>query len=259
MRIQEIRRVRLSISALCAVFFAQGLCCQGAFFFDDFNRPDSNVVGNGWSNTVGNYDGVNLIITNNVLAAPSIYGGRSGIYRPFPFDGPLTVTATITEKNGFGGLLRAYDSEFVILNSGGLTNDGYRLVVARSDQNAGNSQVILYDGGSLLGRIFSPFQYGPQLDVSATFALDGSVTGVVSEGLDTFNFSYGPHAILSSGPNFSFAQEFADSRSSTLTQPTMDNLTLSTVPEPSAIWLVAGTGLVGFTLRHKSRFPKRAM
>lgn len=175
-------------------------------FTDDFNRPNSATVGNGWSNTTGNIGG-NLAIKNNELTCPST--GGAGIFRPFPFTAPITTTARVKEQNGFGTLLRRYVTSFLVRNNGTL-NQGYGVVVVRSDQNFNNSQVILVEDNTQLASIPSTFQYGPEIHVSVTFNLDGSVTGTVSApppSTATFSFSFPPHQIQSVGDNFSIAVE----------------------------------------------------
>ena len=57
-------------------------------FTDDFNRPDSPSVGNGWFDalsTVGNFG--TLQILNNEATFLSTNGGSAGIYRPADFSG----------------------------------------------------------------------------------------------------------------------------------------------------------------------------
>lgn len=121
------RRSPVCTSAPTLVLFTLILlACQFASadtFFDDFNRPNSSSVGNGWTNTSGNVGG-NLAIINNQLSAIAPGGGSAGIYRPFSFTSPVTVSAQIFEEGGFGGLLRRYTSFFSLANDGQLAN-GY--------------------------------------------------------------------------------------------------------------------------------------
>ena len=177
-------------------------------FADDFNRPDSPIVGNGWSDTDGNI-GSNLAIKNNELTYPDPSNGGAGIFRPFPFTASITTTARVKEMSGFGTLLGRYVTSFLVRNNGTL-NQGYGLLVVRSDQNTDNSQVILVEDNTQLDRIPSTFQYGPEIRVSVTFNLDGNVTGIVSEpapSTNTFSFSFGPRTIQSIGDNFSIVND----------------------------------------------------
>jgi murein DD-endopeptidase MepM/ murein hydrolase activator NlpD len=100
-------------------------------------------------------------------------------------------------------------TRFLVRNNGTF-NQGYGVLVVRSDQNFDNSQVILVEDNAQLASIPSTFQYGPEIHISVTFNLDGSITGTVSEpapSTNTFRFSFGPHAIQSTGDNFSIAVE----------------------------------------------------
>ncbi len=200
-------------------------------FVDDFNRPDSSRVGNGWLDTLGNTGG-NLVIHSNEVSAPAP-NGTSGIYRPFSFATPVTISATLKEENGYGGLLRRYTSNLSIANDGTLLH-GYGLNFSRGDQNY-PSAIYLFDGSTTVGSVTPSFQFGPAINTSFTILPDGSVVGSVSEGTDVFNFSFGPHAILSTGSNFSYATGFADPRSGTITNPRLDDLKLvsATVAPPT--------------------------
>jgi hypothetical protein len=123
------------ILALCAAAFSQTTFSHAQTFFDDFNRPDSANVGNGWSNTPGNTGNQNLRILNHALTTPAPSpGGAAGIYRPFPFTAPLTVSATITPGSGYAGLLLRYGVNFSLLNNGTM-DSGYQLTISRADQN----------------------------------------------------------------------------------------------------------------------------
>jgi hypothetical protein len=192
--------------ALCAVASVHPALSQALTFTDDFNRPDSPTVGNGWSDTAGNISS-NLEIRNNELTCPGT--GGAGIFRPFPFTAPTTVTAKVKEMNGFGSLLRRYVTGVWILNDG-VRDNGYGVVFLRSDQDFANSQVRLYDATTNVANEDSTFQYGPEINISITFSLDGNVTGTVSEpapSTNTFSFSFGPRTIQSTGGNFSVATE----------------------------------------------------
>src|SRR5947208_120833 len=98
--------LKTTLLALCAVASLYPTLSQALTFTDDFNRPDSPTVGNGWSDTAGNIGG-NLAINNNELTCPS--ASSAGIFRPFPFTAPITVTATVKEQSDSGlGLSRRY-------------------------------------------------------------------------------------------------------------------------------------------------------
>jgi len=192
-------------------------------FFDDFNRPDG-TVGNGWLNTSGNING-NLILRNGELSA-SNSDGAAGIYRPIGFSAPVTVEATIKENNGFGGLLRRYDSGFSLLSDGSL-GSGYGIRFSRSDQNYNNSTIFLQDNGNTIASILTPFQFGSQIQTNFTWQPNGSINGILNSSGNTFNFSFGPQAIQSTGSNLAIVESFTDSRSPVLTHPRVDDVKLT--------------------------------
>ena len=215
--------------AVIALYLLSLTCqsfAQQQRFSDDFNRPDSSDVGNGWFNTSGNSGG-NLAIKNGAVTCTAFAGGE-GIYRPWPFTGPATVSAAVTDMNGFYSLLR-FDNFFTILNDGTLFG-GYGIEIARGDQNYSDSRVNLTDHGTVIATAYSTFQYGPQINVSVTFTPDGSVLGSISDASDVFNFSFGPRTIQSTGNNFSWGTTGPDDRDSSYTFSTLDNVTLTVTP-----------------------------
>lgn len=197
-------------------------------FSDNFDRPDSSAVGNGWITSKGSK--TDLQIKNN-----EVTGGSGGMYRPQPFNGPVTVSATLKEKNGYGGLLRQYGAALSILSDGDLgRGHGYGVLFSRSDQNYNNSTVALIDGLQEIIRIDSSVQYGPQIRVRVVFSLDGSVAGTVGDGANTFNFSFGPRTIQSTGANFAYFTGAPDARSAVITYPRLDDVVVSTTVAASA-------------------------
>ncbi|MGH7176576.1 MAG: hypothetical protein ACREJC_04270, partial [Tepidisphaeraceae bacterium] len=52
---------------------------EGAIFSDNFNRPDSPSVGNGWTNTSGNTGGNLAIVNNQVSFTTNVDGLSAGI------------------------------------------------------------------------------------------------------------------------------------------------------------------------------------
>jgi hypothetical protein len=225
-----------STRVVCSLFFFLAVTPWSAsadtIFQDDFNRPDSSSVGNGWLDTSGNVNG-NLGITNNAVS-PSVAGGEAGIYRSFSGSAALTATATLGQENGFGGLLRRYGAMLTFFNDG-IIEHGYGLEFSRGDQNFSDSRVTLLDGGTEHNVLSSSFQYGPKIDVSFTMLPDGTINGSVANtgGGSHFEFSFGPHLIQSSGSNFMYSTGFADNRSSSITHPSMDDLTLTAAGEPA--------------------------
>ena len=104
-----------------------------------------------------------------------------------------------------------------------------------------------------MGSLASTFQFGALINVDATFYQDGSVQGVVSDANnDTFNFSFGPYAYTPTPNrnNILFAVSGPDDRSSVLTFPTIDNISI--IPEPSTYAAILGvTVLVMAMIRRR--------
>ncbi len=199
-----------------------------SFFQDNFNRPDSATVGNGWLDSPNNVGG-NLSIRSGQLT-PAGIGGFEGIYRPFTFATPVSVTATLAESSGFGGLPRQYSAEFAILSDGTL-GTGYRLGFSRSDINFNDSLIQLLDGAALIARFRPSIQFGALLDLHFTFGVDGSVVGTVGQNGQSESFSFPAHAIQSTGANFLIALAGPDGRATS--NPIfhrLDNLTISATP-----------------------------
>ena len=180
-------------------------------FLDDFNRVNG-APGNGWSQII-NGDG--LVISNDALttAPGSAFGG---IFRPIDFSGPVTVSATVTQGNGFDGLLDRYTAS-LIFGSDGSSAAGYGIDILRGDQTYSDSRVSLRYNGVTIGTVFSTFQFGAQITVTATLSLDGTITGTIAGDGHTFDFSFGPRAISFAGSDLVVATGGPDSRSSVLT------------------------------------------
>jgi hypothetical protein len=181
-------------------------------FFDDFNRPDSATVGNGWSNALGSFPS-NLAVRNNELAGTA--HGQAGIYRPFEFSTPITISATLQDSYGNNGPHR-YNSSFSLANNGDMWR-GYGLHFGRSDSGFNNSTITLFDvdghldnPSSRLASVAVPFQFGSSFHTQFTISPSGRVMGSVTQGSDHFSFSLAPPAsytIQSAGNNFAYTTE----------------------------------------------------
>ena len=210
-------------------------------FFDDFNRPDSSTVGNGWLNATATTSGDvgTFQIQNNEATFITTANASAAIYRPADFSGSFTIDATLKETNGFGGLTNRYDQYITIFNDGTIGH-GYGLNIGRSDSISNNSYITLLDGTNALSTILSPFQFGSAIDTHVTFSPDGSVVGSISQGTSQFDFSFGSHTIQSSGTNFLYSAVSPDNSSVNSLFPRIDNITLTSIPtpEPSSTLLV---------------------
>src|SRR5262249_4885138 len=118
---------------------------QLAAFYDDFNRPDSSVVGNGWSPTTQEDVGHLAIVSNQLSATDS---GRAGISRPFDLTTPVSISAQVFEQSGYyPDLLGRYGASFALRSNGhlqdnGLLEQGYGIRCYRGDYNYNDSAVI---------------------------------------------------------------------------------------------------------------------
>ena len=227
--IKRQRNVRAAHRAIPLAFILAAASAHPAFasiitFTDDFNRPNG-PVGNGWSDTTGNVNG-NLTINNGALTTPNP-DGTAGIFLPIDYSGTVTASATITQMNGFGGLLGRYVSSFDFGTDGNLSN-GYSVTFFRGDQTFADSSVILSHNGTTLASAPSSFQFGAQITPIVTLSPNGSISGSVIEGGSTFNFSFAPQSLVLSGSDFAIVQGFPDSRSTLITKPTIDNVTITT-------------------------------
>jgi len=199
-------------------------------FFDDFNRPNSATVGNGWSDLSGNLNG-NLIILDNELRVPSA-AGYAGIARPFDLGGPVQISVNFKESSGFGGLLRRYNHAVAVRNDQSL-GTGYGIRLGRSDANFNNSQVQLFDGNldnsTPLAILPANFQFGASLRLEATFQTDGRVTGSVFDTNNRFDFNFGPRSVQSAGSNVAVGLEFPNPGASVFARA--DDFFVSDVPK----------------------------
>lgn len=218
------RSAPVALAVLLSIGVSAPVWSAPITFFDDFNRPNG-VVGNGWINTTGNVGG-NLVIQSGALSTPGP-DGVAGIYRPIDFSAPVTVSGTITQQNGFGGLLRRYDTS-LLFGGNGSRSSGYGVEFGRSDQNYANSTVNLVLNGAYLATISSTFQFGASITPSITFnPSNGTIAGTVTGSGSAFNFNFGPRSVALPGLDFSINQGFPDGRSNAITNPTLDNLSLS--------------------------------
>lgn len=202
--------------------------CAALTFFDNFDRPDSSTVGNGWRSSQDS-TAVFEIIQNKV----SSYGlsNFGGIYRPFkmPSDQPVTVSVDFGEGSGYGGIPRSYGPARVVLFNNGTNGSGYGISLDRSDINYQNSTINLIDNAQVVQTVLPNGQFGALVHVELTFYGDGRIVGKVeSDGVVT-PLSFPPRAIMSNGRNVALQRGLPDSRVAPGQQikPTIDNFFIS--------------------------------
>lgn len=221
----------LNLSLLAAALLPATLV-KASNFVDNFARPDSPAVSNGWQNAA-NTSGI-LQIVGGMVQFSSTSGGDAGICRHANFGGPVTVSATLKEMNGFGGRSRRYNHRLVILCDGNI-NTGYGINIGRSDSSISNSEIRLVDGSNELAIVSSTFQFGPEINVQFTVAPDGAVTGFVSDASNTSPFSFAARNIASHGQMFMYGTSAADSRTSSFIFPRADDISIADAVEASPL------------------------
>ena len=193
-----------------AALFLPGLSLAQEIFADDFNRPDSADVGNGWEN-FPNTTGT-LEVRDNELTS-SGQDMQGGIFRPISLPAELRVAATLKEGGGDRSVPdgNMFSHDFRILNDG-LFEHGYGIRFQRSGAGIKNSGVARLDGATVVNFSSSPFQFDQELQIDFTIHADGTIYGTVLEDANAFSFSFGPYNPVSSGSNFSFIQPFKSRR-----------------------------------------------
>lgn len=183
--------------------------------------PKPSSIGNSWISTRGNLNG-DLVVRGDVVSTPH-HSGRAGIYRSLGTTVPVTVSATITHENGYGGLLNRYDATFLFGNDGSIAG-GYGIQFTRGDQNYSDSAVRLVLNGKELTSEPSKFQFGASVRSTLTLSPNGSISGSVMGEGNTWSFSFGPRSVTLPGPNFAIVLGFPDARSSVITNSTVRDI-----------------------------------
>lgn len=219
---------------------------QTVIFSDSFDRPDAPTVGNGWSSYSSNSQPFEISDGKAEFPYPDAFGG---IARPLAFTAATTIKVSFSDISGFAGIPFRHSEAIAILSDGNLGDDGYRLSFYRGDANYNDSKISLFDAGVLVDTVNLPssYQFGSVININATFALDGSITGMVFDGSNSFSFTFDSHAIQATGDYASFDVSGADSRSYAYHNPQIDDVEFSTaaVPEPATGPLLLGLAAAG--------------
>ena len=173
-------------------------------FADDFNRPDSAAVGNGWLDTTGN-NGGNFGIVNGTLGVPNVPGG-AGIYRPVPANQSIHIQCKLLDTTS--SLRRGRYEHRVLLRNDGTRFKGYGLMLGRTDSALNNSMIHLISDEVILSSVKPSFEFPVPLYLDATYSPDGSVQGTVSGGGNLFAFSFPARNVPMGGGNFCFNCDF---------------------------------------------------
>lgn len=200
------RWLGLAAAGICAAVLHSAPADAAVILFaDDFNRPDSAVVGNGWTSVgEGGVPGT-FVIQDGKLINPDV--PRSGIYRPFTFDAPIRITAKLFDSDGHpsAGLGGTYESAFAVRATEDIVQKGYGITVNRNDALGDNSFLSLFDNGVQLEIIDYPdFLITAEAIIDVVFDPDGTIAGSLINPLnsDQFDFAFGPRSIASTGDNF---------------------------------------------------------
>ncbi len=144
-------------------------------FVDNFNRPDSTVAGNGWSNVHPS-----IFVQGNRLVGSGI------ITRDLPFNFPIRIRGRLIGGGcgTAGGVSDHFDHELKLFTDQ-YGSGGYGLYFFRPDETQFNSQIALLDGNIITDRVYSFPQFANGVDIDFSVFSDGSVRGVAgSQGID---------------------------------------------------------------------------
>ncbi len=210
----------------CAIIVSAhaGKASAAVLISDDFNRPDSAVVGNGWTTAPGS-GGTLSILNNHLTNAEPQY---SAVNYPLLSTGAITISADASGANGYGGLPYRYGAVFYIKSDGTIDN-GYGISLGRADANY-PSHVMLMQNGVTVGDLLSTFQFTDVTHIDATFNADGSVVGVVSDPnnpANVYNFSFPARVVSNTGTYFQIDSNPFDMRTGTPTYSWVDNVVVS--------------------------------
>lgn len=229
-------------------------------FSDDFNRPDSATVGNGWT-SVAEPGGGFLEVSGGILrAGVTVVGGvpRAAVIRPLAFNQRLSISGRLFDSDGNpsvppGG---AFYHQIAVANDGSPDQafpdslaSGFGISILRNDSAGLNSYVQLFDNGTVRGVADFPDTFiTSDVLFMVSFDPDGSVEGVLTnpDTLAQFAFSFGPSPVQSTGGNLIYltgGNSRPPNGAEIVNLPGVDDLRVEAIPEPGSMFvtmLVAG-------------------
>ncbi len=192
--------------ATLAMVLVMGTVAQAATVHDEFNRPNSATVGNGWQegNQFGDLDG--LEIWGNHLAAIT---GSGLIHRSVSLEYPVRIRARLHPGgcwNGGSEVGNHIFSTFMIKSGGENFFDGFGIEVFRGDSSDLSPQVCRVKGG-VTDVCTSPSNTwithnDVELDdvqLDAKIYDDGEITGSISSSSSRIDFQFDPTSMVATG------------------------------------------------------------
>jgi hypothetical protein len=248
-----------------------------AVIFDDFNRANSDIVGNGWSEIETTTTGAR--IASNALVLGSTIAGREYVYR--------SPSSEFTTLSGAAGLVTwSFNMQQTRTDPSGFDNSNYGaafiLASTSSDATTGSGYaIVLGQSGTTDALRLVRFTNGPDANANFTNIISSGDFGTehlnirVTFDPSTNNWSlFATSGTSFSDPSLVTTQLGATTADSTYTgltfnsfgafwnhatgsgeSATFDNISLSVVPEPST-W-AAGILSVGAVLWTQRKRLKR--
>lgn len=207
---------------LLATIHLSAVLTYSDVFFDDFNRPNSQLMDNGWLQAGS--DGTIGIIDGQATNTAST-GSEAAMFRQFNFNQPVTVSATLRAQNGTGGSQYRYATQLLTRSNGTIDSGGLGIGFYTSEGPSNSSIVFLFDGRFPLYGNTSPFNFTGEIQTRFTVQSDGSISGVVADAANSYSFTFPARpGVTSTGSNFAFYNDFD---SSGRRDARLDNLALS--------------------------------
>jgi hypothetical protein len=212
---------------------------------DDFSYPDGNLVGNGsWTIHSGSANFIQ--VTSGALVMSHGSGSREDAGATFADTGSGILTAEFDLTVADDSVITGGDYEyFAHFMTEGEFNFRARLDIVEG-QSGGDFTLGLDDASSAASVIFgSDLSFGVTYRVAMTYSLDDGTASLTVDGAGLITAA-ADEAPETTTNRFAFRQ----SNSSNDETITVDNLVVSSIPEPSSA-LLSGLALLGFLRRKR--------